>query len=358
MGTRKVANVLVASLTVAILTVGGVRVAYADERGSEQSSYAQQESSAVDFERELDDYVPKKDHYNLFLTYKIEHSWWDAVASGMEDARRQYLKNGITVTYEYLAPKAASAEDQKQRLLTAEKGSYDVIGVDVADEKVISPVLDELVDAGHKVMTFSSSDAAKGCKRIAYVGNTHNYEDGAQLAEAMCKKLGYKGKVAILVGSEGAPCHEDRARGAQDTIAKYDGMEVVEVVYDQDSVKLARTLTDDILREHADLAGLVCCNMSNPVGAAQAITSAKREVVIVGMDHDRDALRYLRDGIIYCLGVQDCYSIGFDTIETAIKVADGMMPGKLYPESLEEKTTIIYQNEAEDMLGMLYGVTD
>ena len=56
-------------------------------------------------------------------------------------------------------------------------------------------------------MTFSSSDSGKenGCKRIAYVGNTHNIEDGEDLAEALCKYLNFKGKVAMLVGNEGAP---------------------------------------------------------------------------------------------------------------------------------------------------------
>ena len=49
----------------------------------------------------------------------------------------------------------------------------------MADEDIISPVLDEMAAKGTKIMTFSSSDAAEGCKRIAYVGNTHNYEDGA-----------------------------------------------------------------------------------------------------------------------------------------------------------------------------------
>ena len=48
--------------------------------------------------------------------------------------------------------------------------------------------------------------------------------DGADLTEALCEKLNYKGKVAILVGSVGAPCHEDRARGTADTIAKYKDM--------------------------------------------------------------------------------------------------------------------------------------
>lgn len=353
---RVLAGLMAAVVLLVVFQRGGVSSAIADTNSTPQDAPAEKAAnSAVDFEHELDGYAPKKNHYNFYLTYKIVHPWWDAVALGMEDAQRQYLEKGITVTYEYLAPTEPSAEDQRQRLLQAAKGPYDVIGVDVADEAVITPVIDELVAEGKKVMTFSSSDAAKGCKRIAYVGNTHNYEDGALLAEALCKKLGYKGKVAILVGTEGAPCHEDRARGVQDTIAKYENMEVVDVAYDHDSVNHARELTDEFLNKYKDLAGIVCCNMSNPVGAARAVASAHRNVAIVGMDHDREALRYLRDGVIYCLGVQDCYSIGFDTIQTAVKIADGERPGKLYPEAADEKTTIIYQDDASDMLGMLYG---
>lgn len=312
-------------------------------------------SSAVDFDHELDDYKPKKDHYNFYFTYKTVHPWWDAVALGMEDAQRQYLEKGITITYEYMAPEAASAEDQKKRLITAEEKDFDVIGVDVADAEIISPILDEMVDSGYKVMTFSSSDALEGCKRIAYVGNTHNYRDGMDLTEALCKKLGYKGKVAILVGSVGAPCHEDRARGAENTIAKYKDMEIVATEYDMDSVDLAYDLTKKILKDNPDLDGIICCNMSNPVGAARAVTETGSSTVIVGMDHDQEALHYLKDGVIYCLGVQDCYSIGFDTIQTAVKIADGNKPGELFEEKTDETTTVIYQEDAAIMLELLYG---
>ena len=311
--------------------------------------------SAVDFDHELDSYVPLKDRYNFYFTYKTVHSWWDAVALGMEEAQRQFLEKGVTVTYEYMAPDVASAEDQKSKLLAAQHKGYDVIGVDVADETIISPLLDEMVDSGTKVMTFSSSDAAEGCKRIAYVGNTHNYQDGADLTEAICEKLGYRGKVAILVGSVGAPCHEDRARGARDTIAKYGDMEIVATEYDMDSVDKAYELTLQILRDCPELDGIVCCNMSNPVGAARAITERGSSAVIVGMDHDAEALRYLDDGVIYCLGVQDCYSIGFDTIQTAVKIADGNKAGELFPEQKDEITTIIFQKDAAVMLELLYG---
>lgn len=307
----------------------------------------------MDFEHELDAYEPKKERYNFYFTYKTVHPWWDAVALGMEEAQRQYLEKGIVITYEYLAPDGASAEDQSRRLRMAAEKDYDVIGVDVADTEIITPILDGMAEAGLKVMTFSSSDAAEGCKRIAYVGNTHNYQDGADLTEALCKKLGYKGRIAILVGSAGAPCHEDRARGARDTIAQYSGMEIVATEYDMDSVDLAYELTLEILKKNPDLDGIICCNMSNPVGAARAITETGSSAVIVGMDHDVEALRYLDEGVIYCLGVQDCYSIGFDTIQTAVKIADGHVAGELFPEKTDEITTVIYQEDAKADAGTI-----
>ena len=131
-------------------------------------------SSAVDFDHELNTYQPKKDHYNFYFTYKTVHAWWDAVALGMEDAQKQFLDKCIVLTYEDMAPDGASAADQIERLKKADREDYDVIGVDVADEKIISPVIDEMIESGNKVMTFSSSDAAAGCKSIAYVWNTHN----------------------------------------------------------------------------------------------------------------------------------------------------------------------------------------
>lgn len=316
-------------------------------------------ASVVKFDHKLDEYMPLKKHYNFYFTYKTVHPWWDAVAFGMEDAAKQYEEKGIIIDYEYLAPNGASAQDQIQRLKDAAGRDFDVIGVDVADVKIVSPVINELMGEGHKVMTFSSSDAAKedGCDRIAYVGNTHNYEDGADLTRALCEKLNYKGKVAILVGTKGAPCHEDRALGAKDVIAEYPDMEIVEIEYDEDTVEMAYEFTKKFLTDHEDLAGIVCCNMSNPVGAARAVIEAGREdeVVIVGMDHDQEALHYLKDGIIYALGVQDCYSIGFDTVQVAVKIADGQLPGENYPEKTQEITTIVYQNAAAEMLQILYG---
>ena len=95
-----------------------------------------------------------------------------------------------------------------------------------------------------------------------------------------------------------------------------------------------------------------------PFGTKCPEAGLEDEIIIVGMDHDQEALQYLRDGSIYALGVQDCYSIGFDTLQIAVKIADGQLPGEAYPEKTEEKTTIIYQDGAAAMLQVLYGETD
>ncbi len=360
-------------LMLSVLTIGSLEIGgcgKAAEKESPPVSADEQDKNmddknavkAVDFDHELDDYQPLKKEYNFYLTYKVIHPWWDAVAMGIEDAAKQYEEEGIIINYEYLAPKEASAQDQVQRLNDAAMRGFDVIGVDVADIGVVTPVINSLLQEGQKVMTFSSSDAAKedGCNRIAYVGNTHNYKDGASLTEELCEKLGYQGKVAILIGTKGAPCHEDRAQGARDVIAQYPEMEIVETAYDDDKVEESYRYAKTFLADHEDLDGFICCNMSNPVGTARAVIEAGREdeVVIVGMDHDQEALRYLKNGVIYALGVQDCYSIGFDTVQVAVKIADGCMPGELYPEKTEEMTTIVYQDGAAAMLQTLYGVID
>ena len=319
--------------------------------------------SSVIKKKELDVYNPQMREYNFYFTYKIVHAWWDAVALGMEDAVRQYEAKGIHITYDYRAPEAMSALDQVQRIKKAAAlNEYDVIGVDVADIDIVTPVINQIIADGHKVMTFSSSDSGKenGCNRIAYVGNTHNYKDGQDLAEALCKYLNYKGNIAMLVGNVGAPCHEERASGAKAVFEKYDGINLVDVKYDEDSDLNAYNFTKEFLTNYPELNGIICCNMSNPVGAGRAVEEAGKagKVIIVGMDHDERAIKYLRDGIIYALAIQDCYSIGFDTITTAIKIADGVSPGSLYPEKTEETTTVFYQKDAAGLLRSLYGIME
>ena len=362
---KRVVSVLLCAAMIASLAVGcgSSGGSGSSDEGGEAS--ADTNEGTVELKQEegeeltLGDYEPEKEEYNFYFTYKLVHAWWDAVGLGLEEAQKQYADKGITVNYEYVAPPAPDAIDQVNRLEEAAGRDFDVIGVDVNDIDIVTPTINNLIDQGHKIMTFSSSDATKedGCKRIAYVGNTHNYEDGADLAEILAEKVNYEGQVAALAGTIGAPCHEDRIAGFKDVMAKYPDIEVVEIQNDNDSVENALTFTEGFLQKYPDLKGIFCNNMSNPIGAAQAVEDAGKagEIVLVGMDHDKRALEYLRDDVIQALGVQDCFKMGFDTIQVAIMIADGLEPGSdTYPEQTEEDTTIVYPEDAQEYLDKLY----
>lgn len=357
-GKGKVTDATAASAPVTTVAPETEKKREAKPAASEGES-AKAKEEAVSSDLVLGDYQPKKTEYNFYFTYKLIHAWWDAVGLGLKEAQRQYTDRGITINYEYTAPVTPDAIDQVNRLEEAAGRGFDVIGVDVNDIKIVTPTINNLISQGVKVMTFSSSDAtsADGCKRIAYVGNTHNYQDGADLAEILAEKINYEGQVAGLAGTIGAPCHEDRIAGFKDVMKKYSNIEVVEIQNDNDSVENALTFTEGFLQKYPNLKGIFCNNMSNPIGAAQAVVDAGKsgQIVIVGMDHDKRALEYLKDGVITALGIQDCFKMGFDTIQVAIMIADGLKPGTdTYPEQTEEKTSIVYQKDAQKMLDLLY----
>ena len=135
--------------------------------------------------------------------------------------------------------------------------------------------------------TFASSDI-EDCDRSFFVGNTDNYGDGCALAEAVCEEMGGEGQIAILSGNHGSGFHEERLQGFKDTIAKYPDIEIVDEQRDNDSVEKAISITEAWLQAYPDLKGILCNNMSNPVGACQAVSDAGKsgDIVIGGMDHD------------------------------------------------------------------------
>lgn len=353
--TSSTATTQAQNTTVAQTTAAGTQVAETTASSSSDSDLGIATSA------KLDEYQPKKDSYSFIFTYKLIHPWWDAVKVGMDAAIADFAKKGIKIALDYNAPATPDAVDQINRLEDAVGKKPDVIGVDVTEIKTVVPTINKIVDGGTPVMTFSSSDATKeqGCKRIVYVGNTHNKEDGAALAEVLAKAINYEGEVAALAGTIGAPCHEDRIAGLKEVMAKYPKIKIVDIQNDNDDLEKSVQITENFIQKHPNLKGIFANNMTNPIGAAQAVEAAglKGKIVIVGMDHDRRALEYLKSGTISCLGVQNCFLMGYDSIQTAVKVADGEKPGGQWikSETDNKTTTMVLPDQAQSMIDLLFG---
>ena len=104
MFNKKISYILTVALSVMAITgcagnadvsgSTGAQTNQESDQATSQTSVNESVLGAVDFDHELDDYKPTKDHYSFFFTYKIVHPWWDAVALGMEEAQRHILTEG------------------------------------------------------------------------------------------------------------------------------------------------------------------------------------------------------------------------------------------------------------------------
>ena len=298
-------------------------------------------------------YEPQKSEYKLYFTYKNVHAWYDAILVGVEAAVEDFAAKGVTIDYEWYGPVQPDAQDQVNSIETAAGQDWDMILVDVNQESLTKAAIQEALNAGKKVGLFASSDIPDSGREF-FVGNTDNKGDGESIAEAVFKKMQEEGKtqVAILSGTIGAKSHEERLEGFKEMADKY-GIEIVDEQRDDDAVEKAVSITEAWLQTYPDLGGILCNNMSNPVGACQAVKDAGKagDIIIGGMDHDLRTLNYLEDGTLYCACVQNCYDMGYKAVYEAVRCIDGEGPTQ---ESIDVGSTLAYQADAANFIDMLY----
>lgn len=163
-----------------------------------------------------------------------------------------------------------------------------------------------------------------------------------------------KTQIAFLSGTIGATSHEDRLQAFKDTVEKYPDIEVVDEQRDDDMVENAISITEAWMQAYPDLGGILCNNMSNPVGACQAVADAGKagQVIIGGMDHDLRTLNYLADGTLYVACIQNCYDMGYKAIYEAVKVIDGEAPTQ---DVTDVGSSLAFKDDAQTYIDLLFG---
>ena len=360
MKKKIVSLLLVSAMVLTMVGCGGSSSDSASDESTAKTEGTASDAETVANAADLADkdydtsYEPQKDEYKIYCTYKLVHAWYDAIEVGVKAAVEDFAAKGVTIDYEWYAPVEPDAQDQVNSIETAAGSDWDMILVDVNQESMTEPAVKEAINAGKKVGLFASADLPDS-GRSFFVGNNDNYGDGYAIADATYKKMQEEGKtqVAFLSGTIGATSHEARLQAFKDVIATYPDIEVVDEQRDDDSVEKAISLTESWLQAYPDLGGILCNNMSNPVGACQAVTDAGKagDIIIGGMDHDLRSLNYLKDGTLYVAQVQNCYDMGYKLIWNAVKTIDG----ETVDEVTDVGSTSVYADDADNYITMLYG---
>jgi ribose transport system substrate-binding protein len=211
----------------------------------------------------------------------------------------------------------------------------DAIVLAPADSKALVPVVKKAVDAGIIVINIDNRlDPAVLAGRkinVPFVGPDNRA--GARLAGAyLAKQLEPGARVGIIEGVSTTVNAQQRTLGFEDAMAAA-GITVASVQSGRWELQMANTVAASMLREHPDLAALLCGNDTMALGAVAAVRARGRtgQVKVIGYDNIAAVKPMLADGRMTATVDQFASRQAVFGIEIALKALAARTPQAALP---------------------------
>ncbi|RWF72129.1 MAG: ABC transporter substrate-binding protein [Mesorhizobium sp.] len=197
---------------------------------------------------------------------------------------------------------------------------------------VIAPTEAKPIDEAATKVKVIGIDSSAESKAFTSFLTTDNVQGGRVAADGLAAAIGaanggkVEGKVALITALPGAGSLEQRAQGFKEQLkAKYPGLELVADKYADGQATTGLNIATDLITANPDLKGIFASNliMAQGVGQAIAENNLAGKVALIGFDSDEKLIKFLNDGVISGLVVQDPYRMGYDGIKTALAASKG-----------------------------------
>jgi ribose transport system substrate-binding protein len=163
--------------------------------------------------------------------------------------------------------------------------------------------------------------AAANVPIVTYIAS-NNTKAGQLDGQEMVRLLGGKGTVAIVAGTSGVIGGEQRDKGFSDA-ATAGGLQVVQTVAaDWDRAK-ALAAVGTILTAHPDLNGIFAANDAMGLGAEQAVVNASKNIKVLSIDGNSDALASIQSGKLAGTVSQYPYAEAGMTVDACLAALQG-----------------------------------
>ncbi|WP_027094111.1 substrate-binding domain-containing protein [Cohnella thermotolerans] len=284
----------------------------------------------------------------VMVTFQSSLDYWRTSMKGFEDAAQQ-----LNVSVEF---QGATQYDPNEEITVLEKviaRKPAGIAVTAINPEALNPTIDKAVAAGIPIVLFDSG--APKSKAYAFLG-TDNYDAGAQAAREMARRLGGRGKVAVVTQPNQLN-HQERTRGFEETLQKdYPGMSIAEVADGKGDILVSSQATNRILEAHPDVQGFFATQANGGVGIAEALETlglAGRKVVI-GFDTDKGTLDLVKSGVIDATLAQGTWNMGYWSLLSlfhlhhGIVAAGGGEGSHPIPPYMDTGITIVTRDNVDD----------
>ena len=250
--------------------------------------------------------------------------YWQIVLAG---ARKAGKDLGVNVP-ELGAQAETDVNGQISILENAVAGNPAAVVIAPTEAKALGKPIDEAA-AKVKIIGIDSSADSKAFTSFL---TTDNVQGGRVAADGLAAAIGaanggkVEGKVALITALPGAGSLEQRAQGFKEELkAKYPGLELIADKYADGQATTGLNIATDLITANPDLKGIFASNLIMAQGVGQAVAENKLagKVALIGFDSDEKLIKFLNDGVISGLVVQDPYRMGYDGIKTALAASKG-----------------------------------
>ncbi len=201
-----------------------------------------------------------------------------------------------------------------------------VLIVNPVDSDTVSSVVQSAVNRGIKVI--SADRVVNGVDIDCQIASDNVL--GAELAtQFIVDQVGEGAKVAELQGTSGASAAIDRGKGFHN-IADDKLKVAASQPADFDRTK-GMTVMENILQANSDIKAVFAANDEMALGAMEAISASRKNIVVVGFDATDDAIDSIKEGRMSATIAQQPDLIGATSVETAIRLINGETVEKSIP---------------------------
>src|SRR6266403_4675939 len=266
--------------------------------------------------------------------------YWQTVLAGARKAGQDF---GVEVAE--LGAQSESDADRQIALLEKAVASNPAA---VVIAPVHSAALSKPIDEAAKRVKVVAIDSTADSNALTSFLAADDVQVGRIAADILAERIqktyaDTEGDVALITPLPDLAALDQRAKGFREQIAaKYGALDiVVEKVADGDATT-GRDVMLEIIASYPELRGVFVSNPIMAKGAAEALVEHKTnktgdKINLVGFGSDDQLVKFLQDGTIAALVVQDPYRMGYE----GVKIALAASKGEQVPASVDTGATVI-----------------
>ncbi|MBR1214465.1 sugar ABC transporter substrate-binding protein [Bradyrhizobium sp. JYMT SZCCT0180] len=153
---------------------------------------------------------------------------------------------------------------------------------------------------------------------VTYVG-ADDFEIGYREARYLFEHLGAKGKIVVIEGTPAAPTNRERLRGYQRAFGEFPGIEVLGSAVGNYQTPDARRGMEKLLAEHKQIDAVLSANDSMALGVLDALKSANRSAVVIGINGILPAVKQIESGGMLATVDFNMFKIGCTATRAAVR---------------------------------------